>query len=174
MGPRPMTTATPSPPPPRITLALGLNVALIVALSVWGRPLLAVILQTLSRNTLGVTLQGLALGVLGGLAVWLYAEQGPRGLLHLLWLLPVGALLELSQQTLEERIHIPLFGVLGFLAARLWPPGRAILLGLGVAGGDELLQAWLPDRVGEWRDAAVNGAAVLIGLVVATAGRRRG
>lgn len=167
-----MATASASPSPLRIPLALALNITLIVALSVWGRPLLAATLQSISRDALGVTLRGLALGVLGGLAAWLYAERGARGLLHLLWLLPVGTALDLSQQTLEERIHLPLFGVLGFLAARLWPRGPAILLGLGIAAGDELLQAWLPGRVGEWRDAAVNGAAVLIGLVVASTGRR--
>jgi len=157
---------------PRIALAWGGNVLVIVALSVWGRPLLAAVNRAVSRATLGAILLGITLGALGAVACWLTLRRGPARLLHLLWLVPVGVGMELFQETLEERIHVPLFGLLGFLSARLWPPGRAILLGLGVAAGDEVLQAWLPDRVGDWRDVAVNGTAALMGTALAILGRR--
>jgi len=155
-----------------IALAWGGNVVAIVALSVWGRPLLAAINRAVPREMLGVILLGVTLGALGAVACWLSVRRGAASLLHLLWLVPVGVGIELFQETLEERIHVPLFGLLGFLSARLWPPGRAVLLGLGIAAGDEVLQAWLPDRVGEWRDVAVNGTAALMGTVLAILGRR--
>ena len=41
---------------------------------------------------------------------------------------------------------------------------------LVVSGGDELFQWVLPDRVGDWRDVAMNIAACLLGAAVALIG----
>lgn len=73
----------------------------------------------------------------------------------------------------EERIHFIEYGVLaGLLHAALagrplWLRTTAAVLLTALAGlGDEVIQRYLPNRVFDWRDVAVNAAAGA--LVVAT------
>lgn len=74
----------------------------------------------------------------------------------------------------EERVHFIVFGLFGFVSMVVFPPRVAWVVCLAMAGGDELLQWWLPDRVGDWRDVAVNSVAGVGGLMLAWSGRKRG
>lgn len=78
---------------------------------------------------------------------------------HVLWmiLLFVGAPLLLPR--VEERLHFLVFGAFGGLSMFVYQPRLAIALCLSVSTGDELLQYFLPDRVGDWRDVAMNSLA---------------
>jgi hypothetical protein len=69
----------------------------------------------------------------------------------------------------EERVHILLFGFLGFLLGvhSQRPALQWILLGLLVAVLDEGLQALLPYRVGDLRDIIINSLSLLLGALAA-------
>jgi hypothetical protein len=75
----------------------------------------------------------------------------------------------------EERLHFVTFGFYGFFTAALFA-ARSLLLALVLvalfSGLDELYQWWLPDRVGDWRDVAMNMLAGSIGLVLQRMGAR--
>ena len=79
---------------------------------------------------------------------------GAFGLVHTLFLI-VPLLLE----RVEERMHFLTFGLFGALSMALFAPRYAFIICLLGAGGDELLQFYLPDRVGDWRDVAFNALA---------------
>jgi len=66
----------------------------------------------------------------------------------------------------EETMHLLLFGLLGALAVPAFGLPAAIPLALVCAGADELLQLYLPDRVGDWPDVGTNTLAALAGCVL--------
>jgi hypothetical protein len=66
----------------------------------------------------------------------------------------------------EEKLHLLLFGVWGFLTLRLFGLGYALLICLSVAGLDEGLQHLVPDRVADWRDVGMNAASAVAGVVL--------
>ncbi|MCB2187142.1 MAG: VanZ family protein [Deltaproteobacteria bacterium] len=86
-------------------------------------------------------------------------------------------LLAWAQGNPVERTHVVLYGVLGLLlyhlaGRRLGGPGRAAAAALAcfcLGGLDEFIQHLLPDRVGDWRDVATNGAAGLVCVAAAWA-----
>lgn len=88
-----------------------------------------------------------------------------ESLLYLLIAIASCFLLELP----EERVHIILFGFLGFLLGvhSQRPALQWILLGLIIAALDEGLQALLPYRVGDLRDIIINSLSLLLGALVA-------
>ena len=91
-----------------------------------------------------------------------------------LWLLPIP----------EERFHLCQYGMLSLLCTRALPerivePWRALLVILLVTtagGGDELIQHFRANRVGDWRDVWLNGAAAVLaqGLLVSLTPTSRG
>ncbi len=74
----------------------------------------------------------------------------------------------------EERFHVVGYAVLGYLIARAATQSltgvlffiTVLLVGFLIGLGDELIQGALPNRVFDWRDVAMNGAGVVVGLVV--------
>ncbi len=145
--------------------------AAILTLSLWGRPIQGWVHAHVRGELLAWGIGGvLAALTLAGL--WRVVRyRGTRALLHLLWLLPGLALLPEVFPLVEERVHFIVFGLFGFFTLRLFPlvPGLAICA--LVAGLDELLQAYLPDRVGDLRDVGVNLVASIIGGWLAWKGR---
>jgi Zn-dependent protease len=91
-----------------------------------------------------------------------------------LWLLPIP----------EERFHLCQYGLLSLLCTRALPewivePWRAllvILLVTAAGAGDELIQHFRPNRVGDWHDVWLNGAAAVLaqGLLTSLAPTSRG
>ena len=71
-----------------------------------------------------------------------------------------------------ERLHVVEYGVIG-VSVGAWAPSRGwsrasrALLGvasaLALGAAEETLQAWLPDRVGQWRDVLLDGIGGCMG-----------
>ena len=171
----PPTQPNPTAPKPLILawLATGL---FIPCLSAIGRPLQHWTFQNVGETTAGWVI-GLLLVGLGAMALhWLAGLPltGKHYTIILTTIVLLGvfiAIIVLLPRT-EERLHFVTFGLFGFLCRRLFPLWAASIVMLLWAGGDELFQAWLPDRVGDWRDVGMNTLAGAIGLGVAWLGSR--
>lgn len=72
----------------------------------------------------------------------------------------------------EERLHFICFGMLGFTAYRSFGVQMAALLTCSAGLGDEVLQYFLPSRVGDWRDVFMNCFAGLSALLIAHKGTK--
>lgn len=134
---------------------------LILLLSIYGRAL-----QSWVEDHLGYTAVAwiVALTLLALIMLYLFRGQPDSPSLpwmNLLWVLPLFVLLPLSLERVEERIHFLVFGVYGALSLLLFGPRAALLMCLLGAAGDEVLQYFLPDRVGDWRDVVMNFVAAL-------------
>lgn len=77
---------------------------------------------------------------------------------------------------LVEHVHFIEYGAMALLFYRVWRPcedaSRLLvpgLAGLLVGTADEWFQWFVPERVGEVRDVALNGVAVICGLLLAVA-----
>jgi len=92
---------------------------------------------------------------------------------HSIWLALLFLILPFSLGNFEERIHFLLFGAFGFSSMRLYPLLSAAMWVYALSGGDELLQWWLPQRVGDWHDVYINLLAGSGGMLLAFVGRWR-
>jgi len=108
-------------------------------------------------------------------ALALLATALRHGLKTLLLIaVPLAAMGSLALQLpiAEERIHFLQYGLLGLLVVkttRLRSTLQLLAAGLfviAVGGGDELIQWWLPNRVGDWRDVGINTLAGLLGVAM--------
>ena len=140
---------------------------LLPCLSVFGRQLQRWAYDELSKELLGWLLIGLlVLGI--GLVVCMLLRTDWRKLWHVLWLAPIFLWLPWTMSTHpEERLHFLLFGALGWLAPQVMALPWTIITLLSLAVGDEVLQYFLPSRVGELRDVGVNVLAASGGLLLA-------
>jgi hypothetical protein len=131
------------------------------------------------RGHLAAWAAGLAAAWVAALVVWRWArlrppERAPAGR-RLLAVAAGLAVLAWWQPLFIERLHLFLYGVLGWLGWRLagwWSAGRrraAWAAGLAAAAGllDEAVQHVHPERVFDLRDVATNAASAA--LVVAAA-----
>jgi len=106
---------------------------------------------------------------------WAYAALGGAALGY------GAALFWLRAQHLE-RIHLPEYGIAGWLAWRAVRPlcgdgaayAAAALLAAAIGWGDELLQAVTPGRVYDLRDVLANAIGAGLGVLVIAALRARG
>ncbi len=149
-----------------------LSLALIPILSVFGRPLQRLAHEHLDPLLLAWLIAVPTLLLVTGFLVRQTRRHGYRPLWHLAWVLVLFGLLPLSLPAVEERLHFLVFGAFGLAAGRAFPIALAVTLGVAAAGLDELLQWWLPDRVGDWRDVGFNLLAVGGGLLLARVGGR--
>ncbi|MBD3669803.1 MAG: VanZ family protein [Gammaproteobacteria bacterium] len=140
-------------------------------LSLFGRQLQHGLLASIGREvaTLMITVPLLALCALG--VLWL-RRRSSRWYLHLIWIVLLFAALPLALERFEERMHFVMFGIFGFSSYMLYPLKGALMAVYAMSGGDELLQWWLPSRVGDWRDVFMNLLAGTGGLLLAHVGRR--
>lgn len=100
-----------------------------------------------------------------GVALALLAAAGTAYLALLLWFY--------DDPTNAERLHLLQYGVLGYLAANAVTvrSGRALPLVAGAlflaaaAGGDEAIQAILPQRYFGWKDIAGNLLGAILGVL---------
>ena len=140
----------------------------------WGR-FLALFLQTMWCR---LFLAGLLLLALSGL-FWSWqrvsAVSGKYAQLRWGILLGLTLLLGFCIPLPIERAHIALYGVFGFLLCKTtgqgvksWFPGPVWLLtgslSLAVGIGDELIQHYHPQRVGDLRDVVINALSSWLGI----------
>ncbi len=98
--------------------------------------------------------------------------------------LPSARLPDLGVHNIDKALHFVQYGVLGYLVARGWGPGRqagpfrlgqwlpAILL-LIFAGLDELHQRWIPGRTPEWWDWASDSSGIMLCYMAGFLSNRR-
>lgn len=70
------------------------------------------------------------------------------------------------------RVHLAEYGLLAVLAVRAFGPGRAATLAGGALAAavgllDEVVQGFIPNRVFDWWDVALNAAAAALGAAAA-------
>lgn len=128
-------------------------------LSIYGRLLQRWVVVNLGYNLTAWLIFIAIATALGGLFRHLYKTGRKSALLHMFWVLPLFLGAPLSLGMVEERLHFLVFGAFGALSMALFRPRVAFMLCLAVAAGDEFLQYFLPDRVGDWRDVAMNSIA---------------
>jgi hypothetical protein len=146
------------------------NLLTIPLLSLTGRSLQQWLLALFSREfAAALVFIPMLLLTLSAL-VWL-RRISPQWGWHLLWLALLFIVLPLALDRFEERIHFLLFGLFGFTSMRLYPPLSALMWVYVLAGGDELLQWLLPQRVGDWHDVYINLLAGSGGLLLAYVGK---
>lgn len=78
-----------------------------------------------------------------------------------MWFMPLFLIVPMLLERVEERLHFLTFGIFGALSILLFSPRLAFIVCLLGSAGDEVLQFYLPDRVGDWRDVAMNSLASL-------------
>ena len=151
----------------KAAMAFALACLILPILSIFGRQLQRWAYSELSKELLGWLLIGLlVVGV--GVVIYVLLRLDWRKLWHVLWLAPVFLWLPWTMSAHpEERMHFLLFGALGWLAPQIMILPWAIISVLALAMGDELLQHFLPSRVGDWRDVGVNVLAASGGLLLA-------
>ena len=132
------------------------NLGLLPVLSIYGRPLQYWVADNIGYEVtawiIGLTL----LVAICSILLWLWRRYQSLPLVHLGWFLPLFLLLPLTLDRVEERVHFLSFGAFGLLSLLVFAPRVAFTLCLLISASDELLQHYLPDRVGDWRDVGFN------------------
>lgn len=133
------------------------------------RPVLNFLKETIGRDAIGLTLNGLLLAWGIGLLV-LGFRLGWKVLLHIA--IPLGVILACASQLdiAEERFHFLQYGLLGILVLKTCRTQGHLQLILAavfvvvIGTGDELIQWALPNRVGDLRDVGMNTLAGVLGV----------
>ncbi|QFU74493.1 VanZ family protein [Halioglobus maricola] len=135
------------------------------------RPLLRALKTNVGLESLAILVNASLLLAALGLVLLALRKGVTTTVLALLPLLTIAAIA--SQLSIaEERMHFLQYGLLGVLVvatgrARTWGLWLAMLVFVAAVGAlDELIQWWLPNRVGDWRDVAFNSAAGLLGTAL--------
>lgn len=143
------------------------NTAFIFSLSIVGRDLLHWSRCCLNSTQLGWVIFCGFLAMLAVVVFFLWQKNhraiSPRLILFLcLVFLGIPYLVP----TVEERLHLLLFSSLGFFCARALRFEAALSIALLMGLADEVLQHFLVDRVGDWRDVLFNCGAALWGAFI--------
>lgn len=159
----------------RLSAAWLTSALVIPCLSAFGRPLQHWAYQNPGETAVAWVISLLLIG-LGLAAIRWLADQTLNGKRYTLVLITIALVLAFTTiiailPRTEERLHFVTFGLFGFLSRRLFPTWSAVIVSLAWAGGDELFQAWLPDRVGDWRDVGMNTVAAVMGMGLAWLGK---
>jgi hypothetical protein len=125
--------------------------------------------ESVGRDAIGLTLNTILVASgLGLLALGM--RLGWKSLFHIA--IPLAIILAVASQLPipEERFHFLQYGLLGILVLRTsrcetWPQLAKVSLFVVLIGmGDELIQWWLPNRVGDLRDVGMNSLAGVMGV----------
>lgn len=118
-----------------------------------------------------------------GVARWLYVRGAPFTAFALFAGAAAGAALTLRVLTEQpiERIHLPEYGIVAWLAWRALRVGGASVAWANVGAfgltslaglGDEVVQLMLPSRYFDWRDVTLNAASGAVALLLIAAVRK--
>ena len=139
---------------------------IIFAMAIFGRPLQHFVESFGALREVGMAILTI---IAAGLAAWLWlqARRVPPARLALAIALGAGLVAwGLTFDRPEETMHLLLFGGLGVLATLAFGLPAAVPVVALCAGADELLQLYLPDRVGDWPDVTKNTIAGVAGAIV--------
>jgi hypothetical protein len=133
------------------------------------RSMLNFLKESVGRDAIGLTLNTMLLAW-GFALLALGMRLGWKSLLHIA--APLALILAVASQLPipEERFHFLQYGLLGILVLKTaraetwrqlaWMSLFVVLIGMG----DELIQWWLPNRVGDLRDVGMNSLAGVLGV----------
>ena len=99
-------------------------------------------------------------------------KKGIKAIILTVTVLLIAFLFASDMERPEERIHFIQYGLLGFLMFKMFKSFSFIILGVSVlmlflvGGVDEIIQYFLPNRVGDIRDVIFNFLGGLLGLWV--------
>ncbi len=150
-------------------LACGWAVTLLglIILALFGRTFQKTLVGYIGRWGVGLLIGSVVVLLLG--SVVFYAIKNKRWIIivHIVW---IGGLLAWLMHYLggnpERWLHIPLFGLLAFLSAKLFSLRTGAEIALSYAFLDELIQHYVPDRHGTFEDIQINLTCALIGLFI--------
>jgi hypothetical protein len=144
-----------------------LNLVAIPIFSYYGRFFQRSLTQSIGRTGIAWLLGCSVVALVILASVMLFQAAGIKGLIHLLWILTVsGGIVFYLRSNPERWYHIVLFGMLGFLSARLFSLRTGAEIALAMSVLDETFQHYLPDRVGDFEDVIINTVCSVMGLLV--------
>jgi VanZ family protein len=125
--------------------------------------------ESVGRDAVGLALNTLLMTCSLAL-LFLGMRLGWKALLHIA--VPLALILTVASQLPipEERFHFLQYGLLGILVLKTtrgetWLQLAMVSLFVVIVGmGDELIQWWLPNRVGDFRDVEMNSLAGVMGV----------
>lgn len=151
-----------------IRLVWLITVVCILLLSLFGRQLQSVLYTVVQPELLA----GLIIGVLALVVLLLFFK---RERLHvslvnivMVSVLLIGAVVAVVAQYLNpiEACHFLVFSWFGWISAAAFGRGYGICTIISMAVGDELLQWYLPNRVGDVHDVVINLISGVAGLLL--------
>lgn len=135
-------------------------------LSIKGRPLQRYVAEMVSDGQIATLFLVVSIGLLGSLVFYVRHKEITGRWNHLAWGALVFIIIPLFLPTVAERLHFIVFGLFGFFSFRLFGMKKAIWICLAVGLFDEILQWWLPERYGDWRDVGFNWFACIAGVLL--------
>ena len=150
---------------PVLAICWAVNLLALILLAIFGRGL-ARWFDSAVGNTGIMVILGSLIGLLILISAYLLVKQiGWTRLVHLGWILMVLVpFMYYVARNPERWLHIPLFGMLGLLSARVFSLRTGAELSLAYAFGDELLQLYLPKRHGSFEDVLINAFCASVGV----------
>ena len=133
------------------------------------RSILDFLKDNLGGDTMGMLLNAALILAAAGLA-GAGARRGIESLAQIVLCLAIMGWAVYQLDIPEERVHFLQYGLLGILvfmtrrSGSWWELGALAGFVVLVGIGDELIQWWLPNRVGDLRDVAMNAGAGVLGL----------
>ena len=149
------------------TLLWALSASLIPLMSIFGRNWQTHTATLFSADQIGWIILGLLMAGVGAALGYHLRTIGQQLWWHLPWLVVVFIVIPASLSIPVERLHFVTFGIYGYLSMKMFPRMVAIIACISLSVGDEWLQWWLPNRVGEWRDVGLNALACCGGATYA-------
>lgn len=150
---------------PVLAVCWGLNLLTLPLMAIFGRGLAEGLNGLIGDKGIMLTLGGLTGLLLIISAYFLVKFAGWKGLFHIGWILMILVpLMYYVSQSPERWLHIPLFGMLGFLSSWLFSLRTGAEISLGYSFGDELLQLYLPERHGTFEDVLINAFCASLGV----------
>jgi VanZ family protein len=141
------------------------SLVLIPTLSIFGREMQSVVssndLISIAEYVIAAAL------IVTSLLVVVVKPRGPFNWPLTIVAMIVFVLIPYQLDRYEERLHFICFGLLGFSAYRAFGIKLAMMLTFSAGLGDEVLQYFLPSRVGDWRDVIMNCFAGLSAALLA-------
>lgn len=143
-------------------------VIVIFSLSIFGRTLQKAIAERVDTYWVAV----IVFGLLVLIVLLLYKKREAHSIPHRLlvfscFLIVAGGVAVYYKYLLPvETLHFLVFFCYGWVSSAVFGPLYGVVAVMGMAIGDEILQYYLPSRVGDFHDVVINSMSGLIGLVL--------
>ena len=143
-------------------------VVFIVLLSIFGRDIQLLLITRIDS----IYIAGSVFIVLFGLLFTLWRKRGKYQIQKRTFLVTTALLLggiaavQLRYLMPAEAVHFLVFSWLGWVSTTVFGPLNAVVAVVSVAFGDELLQYYLPSRVGDIHDVVINLLSGFIGVLL--------